>query len=439
MSGGAGNDLLIGGDSRDIFAAKAVSETGHDVVMNFGTGDLVRIEKEGASINVSSLVTQVGSNAVVSYGPSSSMVLSGINTTMLTVTSDATYYYVSMNPTPPVANHDVAATAEGDPVVINVLANDEDVNVGDVISVVSADVEAFGVVNGVNINSHVSEGGYLGNGIDLSSIALGAGDFSYLTSSSFWSTKIIDDGAGNYSINLGAHTIVNADGSITFDPGYKYIALQAGDSVVETVTYTIVDATGATASANISVTITGEGSTWLSGSTPDMPPLTADNDLYLVPPQNTGDGDDVLIVSPSGNYAAGAGNDLIIGTDHPMLNQPFFPMSMSGGAGDDTFILRNGFDTLHFNPYSEHGHDLVVNMQSPASFGDRLVIHKEGHELMLDVSTVGSAALIDFRGGEGNPDSTITITGVSANDLVITSDEDNYYVEIAVLGVSPEI
>ena len=50
---------------------------------------------------------------------------------------------------------------------------------------------------------------------------------------------------------------MNADGSYTFVPGTAYNGLDAGETATETISYTIADGNGGTATATLVITITG--------------------------------------------------------------------------------------------------------------------------------------------------------------------------------------
>ncbi len=118
----------------------------------------------------------------------------------------------------PVAADDTASGTEADDgsfaaVTGNVLTNDSDVDLGDVLSVVSADGVAAGQV--INVTSDVN--GFAG-------------------------TAVID-----------------ADGSLTVTPGADFAALNNGESDTITITYVIEDGNGGTDEAEVVVTINGAG------------------------------------------------------------------------------------------------------------------------------------------------------------------------------------
>ncbi|PQO25491.1 hypothetical protein C5Y96_24435 [Blastopirellula marina] len=55
----------------------------------------------------------------------------------------------------------------------------------------------------------------------------------------------------------GATIVINADGSLSFDPTGKYAGLAEGESATETVAYTTSDAVAGTASADVEITVSG--------------------------------------------------------------------------------------------------------------------------------------------------------------------------------------
>lgn len=72
-------------------------------------------------------------------------------------------------------------------------------------------------------------------------------------------TEINGSGSLIGTSTLGAAVVMNADGSFSYDPTVSATlqALASGDSVVDTFTYTVEDANGATSTATVSVTVSG--------------------------------------------------------------------------------------------------------------------------------------------------------------------------------------
>ncbi len=58
-------------------------------------------------------------------------------------------------------------------------------------------------------------------------------------------------------LGSGATIVINADGSLSFDPVGKYDGLADGESAVETVSYTTTDALAGTATADVEITVNG--------------------------------------------------------------------------------------------------------------------------------------------------------------------------------------
>src|SRR5439155_3015123 len=111
----------------------------------------------------------------------------------------------------PVAVNDTASTSEDQVLVLlaaGVLANDTDVDAGDTKAVVAVNGQCAAV----------------GRQITLAS---------------------------------GALLTVQATGSYRYDPNGRFEALRAGQTAIDTFTYTIADAAGATSSATVSITIQG--------------------------------------------------------------------------------------------------------------------------------------------------------------------------------------
>ena len=155
---------------------------------------------------------------------------------------DLTFTWTVINP-PPVANSDTSTTAEDTPVSGNVLTNDNDPD-GDALSVTSFEV------NGARYN---------------------AGD------------SVIIAGVGDLTLH--------ADGSYTFTP------VQDWNGTVPTVTYTITDGEGGTASATLDITVTPVN---------DPPTL-----LGIISDQSNADADSISSLDVSGNFHDLDGDTLI--------------------------------------------------------------------------------------------------------------------------------
>lgn len=108
----------------------------------------------------------------------------------------------------PRAFDDVAQTNEDSPITINMLANDWDVDAGDILRPVA-----------------------------IAGVGVGIGQTVRLPS--------------------GAAVTLNADGTIRYDPLEAFAALRPGQQATDTFTYTVGDGNGGTASARVTVTVDG--------------------------------------------------------------------------------------------------------------------------------------------------------------------------------------
>ncbi len=102
----------------------------------------------------------------------------------------------------------------------------------------------------------------------------------------------------------GAIVIVNADGTFSYNPDGKFDNLLTGEYAVDSFTYTIKDAFGATDTASVSITITGEGlALSLSDDTAATRPL--EPVLIDVLDNDSGDGVTLTGVTVTGGNAVG--------------------------------------------------------------------------------------------------------------------------------------
>ncbi len=92
----------------------------------------------------------------------------------------------------------------------------------------------------------------------------------------------------------GGVLTLNADGSYSFVPGTAYNGLDAGETATETITYTIDDGNGGTATATLVITVAGANDTpvVIDPSNPGTPdnPLPATDPLNIIPDVAATDG-----------------------------------------------------------------------------------------------------------------------------------------------------
>jgi VCBS repeat-containing protein len=206
----------------------------------------------------------------------------------------------------PVAQADVAAGTENQPLTINVLGNDTDIDHGAVLHVTAAAVPAG--QGAVTINGDNTLAFNPGNDFDhLAAGATATVNATYTVADQQGATSIgtviitvtgVNDApvaradtyasdenqvlvvggngvlandtdpdaaaalgvvAGTYTTALGATVVLNADGSFSYDPRHVsgINALHTGESAADIFTYTAVDDRGATSSATATVSIRG--------------------------------------------------------------------------------------------------------------------------------------------------------------------------------------
>jgi VCBS repeat-containing protein len=207
----------------------------------------------------------------------------------------------------PQAKADSVSVDENQSVIINVLANDGDVDLGDVLAITGTGTTARG------------------------------------------GSVRIENGNLVYDANADAFDL-----------------LLSGNSVTDTFTYTVSDKAGATSTATVSVTVRGvaDGKPVIGGSGSDanLQGTMADERL------ESGNGDDAVYglagadVLKGGNgndkLYGGAGIDTLLGENGSDW--------LDGGAGDDILTGGNGADVFAFS--SGSGHDQVTDFKSQQDF-----------------------------------------------------------------------
>ena len=278
----------------------------------------------------------------------------------------------------PVANPDARTTSESSGVVIDVLANDTDVDNGALLAVVDASAPA---------------------------------------------------GQGTASV---------LENEVRFDPGNDFDYLASGESAEVIVSYTIVDEYGASASSTITITVQGrdegESNTGTNGNDTlfgtgggdTIDALAGDDTVFGLAGDDLllgGDGNDSLNgeedddALEGGNGAdilsGGEGNDQILG----QAGNDF----ASGNAGDDQLSGGDGFDSLN----GEDGDDLLEGGNNNdfllGGLGDDTLDGGAGDDLMSDLNGVNS-----FAGGAGadqiragSTDGIQTVDGGDGDDAII--------------------
>jgi len=206
LDGGAGADIVDGGKGNDTGIYTIAENAGAHDVYDGGKGSdtlvLQLTAAEAASVAVqadlAAFATWLSHNSNPGRDNGPSFQFTAFD---LKVANWEAYEIVIVGSanTTPVAGDDVAAAGEDAAIAGNVLANDSDPDVGNTLSVVA-----------------------------------------------FTATSL-----------LGATVTVAANGAYTYDPTVALQSLAAGETVVDTFTYTIADNFGAQDSATVSVTVTG--------------------------------------------------------------------------------------------------------------------------------------------------------------------------------------
>jgi cyclophilin family peptidyl-prolyl cis-trans isomerase len=172
----------------------------------------------------------------------------------------------------------------------------------------------------------------------------------------------------------GAHLTVNADGTFIYDPNHAFDGLGAGQSVVESFSYTLDHASLVQGSAAWTITVTG----------------SSGNNASIVGT----DGDDTLTGTAGNDYIDGLG-----GSD-----------AMHGLGGDDTYYVDRQGDLVYEFP--NDGNDTVI-----ASTGYYLYPYVENLTLAAsagDAFGVGNAQDNSITGNEG----ANTLLGAEGRDTI---------------------
>jgi VCBS repeat-containing protein len=337
----------------------------------------------------------------------------------------------------PVANPDAAATTENATILVNVLANDTDVDNGAVLTVTTASApagqgSAAVVANQVQFNP----------GADFNHLAVGATQIvtvSYSIADQFGATSastmavtvtgandgpiatpdagattenasvMIDVLANDTDVDDGAVLTVTAaaaplgQGSasvvanqVQFAPGSDFDYLAVGESTVVTVSYSIADENGATSASTVAVTVTGTndaptidaGGTDASGAVTELP--------------NGDPNENAFTHQDSGVIAF---DDVDLSDTHSASFAP-----QSGGY----------LGTFSLDPVDQGGDNVGWHF----AVDDSVIDFLEEGETLTQIYTV---TVDDGHGGTTTQDVTVTITG-EADNLPPDANDDNYAV-----------
>jgi VCBS repeat-containing protein len=281
----------------------------------------------------------------------------------------------------PVANPDSKTIGENSSVVIDVLANDDDVDNGAVLTVTVASGPA----------------------------------------------------------GKGSVTIV--ENQVRFDPGTDFDHLADGESEVVVLSYTIEDEFGASSSSTVTITVQGREEGVVNTGTDESETLTGTTGDDTIDALGGDDvvfglaGDD-LILGGSGNdflngeddndtVEGGTGDDQLSGGEgDDQLSGQAGSDNLSGDNGDDQLSGGDGFDQL----FGDAGDDIVEG-----GADDDILSGGEGDDILSgqggNDSVDGGAGDDDLDGGDGADTltdfaGTNSLDGGSGNDLILASSSD---------------
>jgi VCBS repeat-containing protein len=360
----------------------------------------------------------------------------------LTDTGTLTINLAGRNDTP-VANADSAATDENDAILIDVLANDSDVDNGAVLTVTAASAPA-GQGSATIVGNQVR----YDPGSDFDHLAAGqtaAVLLTYTISDEFGATAtstvsitvtgtndgpvanpdsattaentaiLIDvlandsDPDGGATLTVVAASAPAGQGSATlvgnqvrFDPGSDFDTLAVGQSAVVLVSYTIQDDQGATASSTISVTVTGENDGPVANADSAA---TSENDAVLIDviANDTDVDNGAVLTVTAANAPAGKGSATIVG------NQVRFD---PGADFDGLAVGQSEIVTISYTISDEHGATASATAEvTVTGTNDGPVANPDG-------ATTGenSIVLVDVLANDTDVDdgAILTVTSASA-------------------------
>ncbi|MEM9797124.1 MAG: Ig-like domain-containing protein [Pseudomonadota bacterium] len=375
IRGGTGDDTLTGGAGGDLF--RFSSGDGADVVTDFVIGEDA-IEVDGVVFVPEELpagvdASQDGADVILAYGSGATIRL---------IDADVRDWVPNNGP---VANADTASLQEDGTVLIDVLANDTDLD-GDDLAITAVGGAASGTVSieggqlrytpdvefsGAEEITYEISDGLGGTATGTVSITVEAvndnpvaqDDIATVTEDVVLEIDVLAndsdvDGpalsiseidrqtvAADGAVTLASGVIVEllASGALRIDQNGAFEDLRTGQTALQEIAYTVSDGAGGTAAGLLSLTIEGEtdeivgteGDDLLSGTalTDTMRGEGGHDELYGL------DGDDTIL--------GGAGNDLVLGGEgSDDLSGNEGNDIIEGGIGNDVLDGGTGLDTL---------------------------------------------------------------------------------------------
>ena len=381
LDGGAGDDAIKGGKGDDLGVYSISQNAGDSDIYDGGKGDdtlrLVLNHLDNADAGIQDDI-QDYQDFLAGNGPKGkSFSFSSFDLTARNWES----LEIELTNTPPVVIEDTAATSEDSPVVIDVLANDSDNDLGDNLEV---------------------------TGFDATSAA-------------------------------GAAISLGIDGSLFYDPGALFQDLSAGQSVFDTFEYTAVDLGGATGTATVTVTVDGANDDPVGAD--DWAVVDADQATTIAVLANDSDIDAADILTVDGVDTAGTLGAVTINPDGTVTYSAgaAFDYLALGESADDVFAYtvidgNGGSDTLGVTITVNGVNDAPVAIADLAAVdaGQAVTVDVLGNDTDIDTTDVLSLAGVDTTGTVGsvtvNPDGTVTYSAGSAFDhLALGESADDVF------------
>jgi VCBS repeat-containing protein len=357
----------------------------------------------------------------------------------------------------PVAAADTAATDQNTKITIDVMANDQDVDVGDSMTLVSVVGAPFGgsvaIVNGklsydpsghfqslgagVTTNDSFNytikdSAGATSTGIVQVTVtgvndapvaqadAVFTGQNSIVTIDVLANDTDVDRGDSKTLVSVdGSHTVGSVsivNGKVSYDPGAHFNALAAGQTAIDTFTYTMQDSGGAQSTATVSVQIVGQndapvanadsGNAVEDGGAVTVDVLANDTDIdngdtrTLVSVDTTGTTGAASIVGGKVSYDAGA-QFQSLGAGATATDTFSYTMKDSGGIARSATVTMT---VTGVNDAPVANADKAATSQNSALVVDVLAndtdVDAGDTQTLVSVDSTGTVGAVSLAGGK---------------------------------------
>ncbi len=232
---------------------------------------------------------------------------------------------------------------------------------------------------------------------------------------------------------LGANIVLNANGSLSYDPTVSaYLqTLVTGESVQDSFTYTVSDGDGGSATATVTVTITGQGAIEIDMTKQFPSPFAAD-------PGNNATGDTTVVQMN--------GTDLQIFVNGTLLRTvPASALTGSGGLHDITFTGSGDNDTLVLNKLTSTnirnvtadagGGSDTIFLANTVSVQGSLNLTAEAVNIYTNITSTGDQTY----NGAVNLGASVTLTGANVSMTGATVALNDKLLTVAVTGSTGSI